>query len=189
MPDIYDELLAPEGMVSARAILVGKYPWFFHTARLRNFSSIQASGLEPRRPDGYIGDPPHQVVHRIRHRADHILCLWPVGATDVHITSDEPLFQVALDSSALPVRLGLDWSFPYNWNLATIVKNDFPHWETAQVFANVAHRSGSVATYDAVPAANLLVRPNGAEGWDPTGWPNLRDVAIADIEVIPPTVP
>jgi hypothetical protein len=77
---------------------------------------------------------------------------------------------LAMRATDLPTRVGLDWSYPYNWDLAETIRVDNPEMDSSAVAVEVARRSGSVVSYDVIPAYQLLICPPDGDINDPATW-------------------
>lgn len=187
MDGINAELLTPAGMADARALLISKHPWFLHAAPIAAFDQIQSEGLLPRNPGG-TPQVSIRTALAVAH-PDRIVCMRPIWTTDT-TPRREPEFMLALPASAVPQTITLDWSFGGVLNLAAIIKADAPGMSSAAVFCEVAHRRGSIATYDEVPPQALRVWTVEAAP-DPALWPALsettkRDVVEVGVDVFGP---
>jgi len=97
----------------------------------------------------------------------------------MNVDKGEDLFRMALSAETLPFQLGLDWSHD-SWRIAATRKAGFPNWDNNQVLLNVVRGTGSIVSYDAVPASQLRVCPKGRS--DPSIWPMLSDVTADQVE-------
>jgi hypothetical protein len=179
MADINDELLTPTGMASARAALVGAYRWYLHQSASKNFCSIRATGLEPRRDAA----PPETVINRLGSGAGAILCFHPIGSQCAPVgTPTPPLIRLAVDREHLPRRIGLDWSFScYPWKLAILLRQESPSREIKDIFLEAVHRSGSVLSYDRIPVSHLRICCKSDSNASLCKWPQLDQVTAVDI--------
>ena len=184
MDDVQDGFLAPSGMVSARAAMLRNYRWFVHTAPISAFDSINKIGLEPRRPRHWSGPPPATVIRRIGRHPDRVIFLWPKGESILSVGADEgeKLFRVALKPDDLPVRLGVDWSFPDAWTKAARHRNANPLRDIGEIFAFVAEECGSFVVYDPIPPEALVVCPLGGANADQSEWLPLIKCQRKDVE-------
>jgi hypothetical protein len=67
-------------------------------------------------------------------------------------------FTLTVPTANLSNRIGFDWSYDYAWSLAEILREKDQSAGCEQIFLDLIWRSGSVVTYDPVPAAFLRVR-------------------------------
>jgi hypothetical protein len=153
---VHRELLDPAGMSALRDALIGRFGWFFHTTRKSALPSIRSEGLRPIMPDGYfLADLPNVIRETIGDGAKRVVCLSPQGSLQMNVDKssvldpDAPeMAHLAMRATDLPTRVGLDWSYPYNWNLAETIRVD--NLDSSAVAVEVARRSGSVVSYDVI---------------------------------------
>jgi len=183
--EFHREMLSDAGMQSIREALIKKYRWFLHDSTVDVYDSIKRKGLLPFKPDGYIGDAPDIVLSELGLGSEKIVCLWPLDCSVAGLAlSKNHRFRLALNSTDLPNRIGLDWSFPHSWNLRGITKAAYRQKVAADVFVYVVDGTGSVACYDPISPRLLRVCPKGAGlNSDPSKWPPLVDTSVEDIRV------
>jgi hypothetical protein len=177
--ELHLSLLTPGGMASARRALLIRHSWFLHVSEVSSLEPIKTRGLEPRNPGGAA---PDLVIERLGPRANEIICLRPSDTFDTTPQKDGKRFLVAVRGDDLPARIGLDWSFPYCWNLAAILKQDHPAMTDDQVFCETMRRAGSLASYEPIPPSVLHAWSKGTPRAEPWAWPKLADVDFEDIE-------
>jgi hypothetical protein len=175
---VHRELLDPAGMSALRDVLIGRFGWFFHTTRKSALLSIRSEGLRPIAPDGYfLADLPNVVREVIGDGAERVVCLSPQGSLRMNVDKSSALdpdapemAHLAMRATDLPTRVGLDWSYPYSWNLVETIRVDNPEMDSSAVAVEVAQRSGSVVSYDVIPAHQLLICPPDGDINDPATW-------------------
>lgn len=86
---------------------------------------------------------------------------------------------VSLDD--LPGDVGLDWSFEYNWNLASVLHAENPSAAPEAVFVEVMERSSVLVIYSPIPADRLRVYANGTDVLEPHTWPMLSQTPTTNI--------
>jgi len=167
-------------MASARAALIHFYrgKWFFHKTRLCAFNDIQRLGLQPSNPGKTA---PDIVRKRLGCRGSLILCLRPDRSP--RIVFNDPRIILGVAAADLPFQLGLDWSHD-TWRIAGIRKANNPSWDDAKVFVSAVASTGSVASYDAVPASQLRACPKSAPSSPPETWPLLSKTKRDDLAVV-----
>jgi hypothetical protein len=156
---LHRELLDPAGMSALRDALIGRFGWFFHTVRKSALLSIRSEGLRPIMPNGYfLAGLPNVVRVVIGDGAERVVCLSPQGSLHMNVDKssvldpDAPeMAHLAMRATDLPTRVGLDWSYPHNRNLAETIRVDNPEMDSSAVAVEVARRSGSVVSYDVIP--------------------------------------
>ena len=169
--ELYRYLLTPQGMADARRALLGRFHAFVHVSSFAAINDIRRDGLRPNWPGGA---PPNAVYDAIGDSAVSILCLRPLGSSEVIVSKDPPLCTLAVLGNDLPNRIGLDWSFDGCWSLAHIILETGQGRSPGDIFVEVATRRGSVVAYDGVPAPLLRVCPLSAPDSDPSVWPPLK---------------
>jgi hypothetical protein len=92
------------------------------------------------------------------------------------------MFAMAIDKSALPCTITVDWTFDGTFGLADIIKADTPAMANDVIFCEVVRRRGSVAIYEAITNETLRVWTKGQPSNDPSKWPKLVDTHIGEIE-------
>lgn len=92
---------------------------------------------------------------------------------------------LAVRNADLPARIGIDWSFPSCGELVDILKEETPERDSADIFAEVVRRRGSVVSYEAIPLHILRVRLKDSSPNDPYEWSLLSQTSIEDVHVIP----
>lgn len=178
---IHRELMTLDGMAHARTAIVKEHPWFLHASRLRHFESVKQLGILPRNP--YIDDDARDDVPSDPRR---VICLRPIfSEVDTTPKRDHDLFVLAVRNTDLPARIGIDWSFPSCGELVDILKAERPERDSADIFAEVVRRRGSVVSYDPIPLEMLRVRLKDSPPADPDKWPHLSQVSIESVHVIP----
>jgi hypothetical protein len=172
--DIYDELF--EAMKAGRNALASSYPWFTHDSSLCKLPKVRKDGLVPHE----VSACPPKVLIRLGESGKRIICLHPVSAERCPRSSEYPPFvRLGVSGADLPDRVGLDWS--YNWNLARIIREDFPDKPRDDVLLEVARRMGSIAAYDGIPASKLRIWRQGLPN-DPAQWPKLDEIMDTEAE-------
>jgi hypothetical protein len=169
-------------MLAMRDALISRFDWFVHTTKNSALPSIRREGLRPTMPDGYfLRDLPDVVREAIGQGAERVVCLWPQGALPMNVDKAAPLdpdppemVRLALRATDLCRRVGLDWSYPYSWGLAEQIRADSPNMDSSAVAVDVARRSGSIVSYDVIPAQALLICPPGGDVSDPSKWIPLK---------------
>ena len=180
MPEtLRNRLLTAEGMEFLRDTVSGHYRWFIHDARLCFMDDIRAQGLLPRRPDCAV---PPEVLNATDNAAG-IVCLNPVGSQDNQSPVRMPFFRLAIDASSLPRRLGLDWSYPESWSLRNINHGQIEQWGEDGAVLYVIQGTGSIVSYDTIPAACMKVCTVGKHGTFPSTWPNFSEVTNDEVMV------
>jgi hypothetical protein len=111
-----------------------------------------------------------------------MIFLRPIGTDDSTPRRGERMFAMAIDKSALPTTITVDWTFDGTFGLADIIKADTPALTDDVIFCEVVRRRGSVAIYEAIPADALRVWTKGEPFDDPLKWPKLVDTEFADVE-------
>lgn len=197
MADLIETLLTRAGMEAAQRALKDRYRWFLHVGRLDDIESYRTNGIEPRNPDllGKLpgpdqpGKPAPDLFARLLEgfvgKPEEIVCLRPIDTLDTTPTRPGAKFAMALRADDLPPNVSLDWSFGGVVALARDQQRVHLHWNPEHIFVDVAHRRGSIAVYDRIPASVLYVLAKGSNGYDPATWSRLKDVAIADIQPLP----
>lgn len=166
--------LTPEGMATARAALVARFPWFLHVSEKRHLGSIRSRGLEPRNP----GCPaPNEVGQNT------IVCFRPMGTFNTTPNRGELRFLVAVTGNDLTPTIGLDWSYGGCWNLADLLHAQDPNRPPENIFCEVVRRFGSVVTYEQLSPSTLRVWTKGTNCNNPETWPLLSETRECDIEI------
>ncbi len=84
--------------------------------------------------------------------------------------------QLAVCTSHLPDRVGIDWSYASMWNLVEILSEEDPSMSLECVFLETFRRRGSIVVYDPIAPDNLLVRLQHSSVTEPWTWPRLLTV-------------
>jgi hypothetical protein len=187
MSDLLQNLLSPAGMAAAHRALNDRYRWFLHIGWFDRLEGYRAEGLQPRNPDSPgkpAPDPFPRLLADVTDRPEEIICVRPIDALDTKPTRPGAKFAMALRAGDLPSKICLDWSFGGLVQLTLDHARDNPHLDLAQVFVDVAHRRGSVAVYERIPASALYVFTRGSSPHNPATWTPLTTVAGSAIEVL-----
>ena len=182
MPTVNEELLTVLGMTAAHATLMEEYPWFLHIKPVRKFAEIKGRGLTPRSQDCPTNKVVAAAIAEKVANVDEMIFLRPIGTHDSTPHRGERVFAMAIDKSALPTTITVDWTFVGTLELAEIIKADTPALTNEAIFCEVVRRRGSVAIYEAIPAGVLRVWTKGQPFDDPSKWPKLVDTKFADVE-------
>ena len=171
---IHEEIF--DDMVGVRRALLEGYRWLTHDTALQHLESVRRRGLVPH----FVMTPPQIVFDRLGPNGSHIICLHPVGSDLRPRSSQEgPFIRLGMQSRALPCRIGLDWS--YDWNLAEVLRRDYPNMSARDIFVSVARRRGSVVSYDRIAPSDLRIYGMGSDSYDPSTWSSLGDVPDAAV--------
>ncbi len=184
--NFHGDLLHPEQMQAVRDRLA-TVSWYTHFSSVpASFRKIQIEGLRPCYPGGTT---PDEVLAAMGDGGRRILCLYPVGASIVQLFPSQPpppLFMAVVRGVDLPAKLGLDWSYDYNWNLGMTLRCGSTQSNEDIVF-EVALRSGSIACYEGVAPEHLRVKAKHNTDEDFDRWPNIQDVTENDLFIWPPS--
>lgn len=156
--------------VEMRRALGLRYRWFCHVTPLKNVTAIRRRGLEPRSDSA----PPDIVRRYMGPNAANIICLCPLGADDVGPpVQDGTRVCLAIERDALPMRLGLDWSFGGTLQRAEDVARDNAGMSPVDVFLAVVHSRGSLVAYDPIPENAIRAFVRGSQPHHILTWPAL----------------
>jgi hypothetical protein len=111
-----------------------------------------------------------------------MIFLRPIGTFDSTPRRGEKMFAMAIENSALPATITVDWTFGGTFGLAGIIKADAPTLSNDTIFCEVVRRRGSVAIYEAIPVNALRVWTKGQPFDNPSTWPKLIDTSLGDVE-------
>ncbi|MDA9440351.1 hypothetical protein XH98_14720 [Bradyrhizobium sp. CCBAU 51745] len=170
-------------MNAAYAALTARYPWFLHIKPVRKFDRIKHQGLEPRSQGCPTNTTVSKAIGDLVKNVDEMIFFRPIGTFDSTPRRGEKMFMTAISRSSLPEVITVDWTFGGTWGLASIIKKDTPSLSTDAIFCEVVRRRGSVATYRAIPPNLLHVWVKGQPAQDPSKWPLLIDIDVADVVV------
>jgi hypothetical protein len=81
---------------------------------------------------------------------------------------------LAVDAASLPLRLGIDWSYEMRLVEQDLLANS--HMTVEEAIIYIAHKYGSVASYDAIRPDLLRVFCTGDPPANPRYWQRLTDV-------------
>ncbi|MCA0032640.1 hypothetical protein [Mesorhizobium sp. B263B2A] len=176
------ELLTPGGMARARTIVINSHSWFVHVSGLDRLAGLKASGIEPRNPGATIDAV---IAAALGDGSGAIVCLRPIFAFNTRPNRDYPQMLLSISNSDLPQRIGIDWSYPGSWNLVDVKQREAPEMRIDVIFAHVVQQSGSIASYDLIPAEVVRVWAKGTPENDPSKWPSLLQIAAADVSILP----
>lgn len=173
---VHDALLTPKYRAAAREAAIRRFQWFVHDTPKSNFASIRRYGIK-RTDDGALYTP--VSVERLHGRLPPTVCLapGPNGWANA-IAKAGPFARFAIRSSKIPASVGLDWTYPYNWNLASVIADDTPHMSVSDVFAEVVSRTRVLVCYSPISAKWLRVLTNDASPDDPGRWPSIWNVRL-----------
>ncbi|MGE3829502.1 MAG: hypothetical protein AB7F76_00790 [Parvibaculaceae bacterium] len=94
---------------------------------------------------------------------------------------------LAVRNSDLPKSVAVDWSFPGCGELVGILRKEQPTRDSADIFAEVARRRGSIVSYEAMAPHLLRVRLKDSSPDDPEDWPALSESQGEDVFVLRPS--
>lgn len=177
---IHQEMFQPRVRSAIRALLVNRgFAWFTHTTPIVHEHCIRAEGLKPVNP-GIIHFP--IAVERNGHHYE-MLCLAPHPSRQAWtaLRLPPPYMRLGVSIDDLPGDVGLDWSFEYNWNLASILHAENPSAAPEAVFVEVMKRSSVLVVYSRIPADRLRVYANGTDLFEPDTWPVLSQTPTTNV--------
>jgi hypothetical protein len=152
-------------MALLRAALIRKYTCFVHETPDVDIDSIRREGLRTNRDS----QAPLDVKTALHLEQVPILCLHPLGAQlrpggaastlCLQLGQPEPpRVCLAVVAPDLPQRVGLDWSYEWDQQAASLEANaDTPLQAFAEIALQLVDEFGSVAAYDNIPAIRLRV--------------------------------
>lgn len=149
---IHERLLSLKGMADARSAIQARHMWYFHISPFIAFDGIQKHGLQARYPGGAVP----LIIGETYGR--YVVCLHPEHTPSVMPAKDGPAFEIAISQIDLPHSLGLDWSYPSNWELASILASLESPSPDEEIFCEVVSRRGSLVTYASILPSALRVR-------------------------------
>jgi hypothetical protein len=178
MDELRDELLTPPGMVFFRQTIADHYVWLTHEAPFECIdNTIRKDGIQPRKPARAV---PSLVTDRIPNYQS-IVCLNPNKSQPAGSSHVGHVFRMGVRASDLPARVGLDWSYPDNWDMRHISAQQIHDFGKDGAILYVMDQTGSVASYDPIPASALRVCTRGKHGLYPSTWPLLSSVGNEDV--------
>lgn len=171
-----EELLQPEHMEAARALIVEKYQWLQHITTAAAIPSIRQTGLEPRR-DRWAMD---HIRVTWGTAAEHVVCLYPVGcgAREQVGTKKPPFVKLAFGTGELPGRLTSDWT--YGYTNSEKFRTLYPDMSLPELIVRAIEDRGSLLIYERIQTDRLHVRCKASTD-SPSSWPRLLNVADTDI--------
>ena len=176
--DINDELLSEAGLARVREVLTNSYSWFMHVSPINNFDKIQAAGLELKYPGGFQD----VVAKRLGNEARNVICLRPFGSSFCREGSKQGVgMLLAVSVVDLPERLGVDWSDGYGWALLKELRDSRPEADTADLALEAIQRSGTMISYDSIPACKLVVCPEARRQSHPYSWPRFQHIDESEV--------
>jgi hypothetical protein len=84
-------------------------------------------------------------------------------------------FLMAVCSSDLPLRIGIDPSHASTTDTAADQRRLHPTWSNASIFIDLAHRLGRFVSHDLIRPSVIRVFTEGSSRYDPETWPLLVD--------------
>jgi len=91
---------------------------------------------------------------------------------------------LALHRTALPERVGIDWSFGDWREYLGRIRQQNRELEEGRVFVELVRLLDTFASYDGIAAKALRVCPTGAPSSAPQNWPTLIDTDLARAHVV-----
>jgi hypothetical protein len=173
MGDFQDDILVPEEMAAIHAALRRRYGWFEHAGRFDRYRSYQTNGLQPRDP--YRDDDGPKVETTTNETARRVVCLRPIDSFQSEPKRGDRQFLMAVRSSELPPRIGIDLSHASATDTAADQRRLHPTWSNASIFIDLAHRLGSFVSYDLIKPSVIRVFAEGSSRYEPDTWPLLVD--------------
>jgi hypothetical protein len=168
---IHDEFFAD--MLGMRRALGLRFRWYYHVSPIGNADSIRQNGLVA----NVDKEAPSEVKKHLGNTCSKIICLNPLGSDVVPpAVQQRPYLCVAICREALPLRVGLDWSYDGAFGIAEGMRLREPGRNAGDIFAESAQRWGSVVSYDPITAAALRACTKGCLPHDPKHWPMLSAV-------------
>jgi len=178
--DLRLELLTPQGIALFRRTVTDHYGWFMHESAFERVDTIRREGLQPRNPGCGVPD----VVVSTFKGSDGIVCLNPLGSRHAKSSHAGHIFRMGIRAADLPPRLGIDWSYPESWSLRGVTDAQLAGFGRDGAILYVVDDTGSIASYDPIPASVLRVCTKGKHGLFPSTWPLLSSVGNDEIFTI-----
>lgn len=169
-----DEILAETlRETSAIRMAIGrKHRWFCHITPFGNADSIRKTGLLPNAD----ARPPEPVIEAFGPASSRIICVSPFGVDIVPPAVQEgPFICLAFRNEALPIRIGLDWSYDGAVGLARVLREERPTAPIGEIFVEAVRRRGSMVLYDPVEPSALRVFTKSCPPHNPERWPTLTE--------------
>jgi hypothetical protein len=173
MGDFQDDIFVPAEMAAIHAALCRRYSWFEHAGRFDRYRSYQADGLQPRDP--YRDDDGSKTETTTIETTRLVVCLRPIDSFQSEPKRGDRQFLMAVCSSDLPLRIGMDLSHTSTTDTATDQRRLHPTWSNASIFIDLAHRLGTFVSYDLIRPSVIRVFADGSSRYDPETWPLLVD--------------
>lgn len=163
-----------------RRKIAAHFRWFCHLTPVENLPSIRGIGLKPQKDKP--ADP--VVMEFMGEDAASITCLTPLGAEKPPPPVREPPFVcLAVDHLSLPARIGVDWSYDYAWSLAEELRRIDSKAAIEDIFVSSLVRTGSLVTYDLIPAHSLRICLPTSMPINPSAWPMLTDTVEQPLKI------
>jgi hypothetical protein len=178
--ELRNELITPAGMAFFRTTISNHYLWLMHEAPFDRINTIRREGLQPKLPGGRVPD----VVAGAIDGFTGIVCLNPNLSRHAQSSYAGLIFRVAVRASDLPARVGLDWSYPHNWDLRNVSEQQIHALGKDGAVLYVVDDTGCVASYDAIPPEVLRVCTIGKHGLFPSTWPLLSAVGNDEVQTV-----
>ncbi len=145
-----------------RLELSANYKWFIHVTPFSNLSGIRANGLLPMQD----AHPPGEVESYVGSADVPILCLHPLGSQISPRGAEKSLIlplgapepkriKLAVASRDLPEKVGLDWSYAWEFQKARLQSADRERLHV--IGCAVAHEFGSIVSYDSISSTLLRI--------------------------------
>jgi hypothetical protein len=169
-------LASPE----ARQALIDRSPWYFHDTSIDAIKSIRVAKLNAKDPGAIDPDVLALVDATLGTRA--MVCFKPVGSP-LYGSSGGKQGRLALPSSLLPEKVGVDWS---NTAYAFYLPKIPLHTPPIDTFLRLVKDMDGFSAYADFKPSDLRVCIEGQPLDDPTTWPLLTNADVSKIAVINP---
>lgn len=170
---IHRWLHSADGARAAREALSISYPWLVHNTPLSALAGVAARGLVRHEPGVLM--TPAAIVDRFGNRPPMLCFAPPLSPDPWHNLQQHngPFMKLGVAVQDLQGAFGLDWSFPYNWNLAAVIERDRPNANQPSIFLDVVRRTNVVAYHDDIQPEVLRVWTKDHPIDRPSDWPLL----------------
>jgi len=177
--EIHKELLTMAGMRRVREAVLRKYPFVFHLTPPDRVNAIATEGLLPSYPAGPNDSHMDWVRQAIGVSQPGIVCVKP-NRSLISFGDGRARVLLAIESTFLPDRIGVDWSFGGYWHYVDQKRLQHPEWPIESVFLDAFEYFGSMALYDPISATAIRVRTKTSSE-NPESWPNVMSVQAEDL--------
>jgi hypothetical protein len=169
------EFLIGDGSSCFREFLVQNWAWYTHATSLSKISEIRAHGLRPKNPGNC------RTPEAIQNHGNKILCVAPNNDKIEHwvrSTSKQfPKIIIAVQSTDLPEKLCVDWSFPDKTNKLIDIEISDPLKNAMKIVSETL----SVACYEMITSEKLVVYTKNAKRNDIATWAPLMKTSCDEI--------